>query len=195
MRKLNAIMVLITILLTSCSKRIEMPISEKEWNPYKAGEVLIFKSSDNEWDTIKIEKIIDNIFPDAPGPLKYYNERLWVYVEHTGPDWGLPLKSHFFKIRTGTPDKPTTISFQLKAKNSVFYDRNWTIDELNSIEPITLKTEFGQFSDVLVVSDMERRYSERENFIERIYWSKSTGYLKFVKKDGKTWELAKKHLL
>lgn len=182
------------ILLTSCGKRIEMPESEKKWNPYLTGETLIFQSSKNELDTIKVESITDNIFPDAPGPLKYYNESLWVFVEHTDPNYDRHLKNNFLEIRTGTPEKPTTINFKLLAKNTVFYDSYRTIDELNSIKPEFLKTPFGEFSDVLVIEDKKRQYSERDDFVEKIYWSKSNGYLKFEKKDGKTWELIKKYV-
>ena len=180
--------------MTSCGKRIEMPESEKKWNPYKAGEVLIFKSSENEMDTIKVEKITDNIFPDGPGPLKYYNEHLWVFVEHTDPYYDRQLKNNFLEIETGTPEKPTTINFRLLAKNTVFYDSYRTIKELKTIKPTVLETPFGEFSDVLVIKDKKRRYFERDKFVEKIYWSKSNGYLKFEKKDGKTWELIKKYV-
>lgn len=194
MKKRTSIIILTTILLTSCGKRIEMPESEKMWNPYKVGEVLIFKSSENELDTIKVEEINDNIFPDGPTPLKYYNESLWVFVEHTDPNYDRHLKSNFLEIRTGTPEKPATISFGLLAKNSVFYDSSRTIEELDSMELTFLETPIGKFSDVLEIYDKARRYSERDNFVEKIYWSKSNGYLKFEKKDGKTWELIKKYV-
>ena len=194
MKNNKLIIFLISTLLFSCGKRIEMPENEKEWNPYKVGEVLIFRSSDNELDTIKVKKITDNMFPDGPGPLKYYNESLWVFVEHTDPNYDRHLRNSFLEIETGTPEHPTTISFRLLAKNAVFYHRNRTLDELNSMKQITLETPFGKFSDVLEINDTERRYSKRSKFVEKIYWSKSNGYLKFIKKDGKTWELIKKYV-
>src|SRR5690554_914355 len=194
MKKQTSIIILITILLTSCGKRIEMPESEKKWNPYKVGEVLIFKSSENELDTIKVKEISDNIFPDGPTPLKYYNENLWIFVEHTDPNYDRHLKNNFLEITTGTPETPTIINFRLLAKNSVFYDSYRTIEELDSMKLTFLETPIGEFSDVLEINDKERRYAERDNFVEKIYWSKSNGYLKFEKKDGKTWVLIKKYV-
>lgn len=171
-----------------------MPESDKNLNPYQAGEVLVFKSNENEFDTIKVLKVTDGIFPDGPGPMRYYNEHLSVFVEHTDPNNDRSLQNSFLEISTGTPEKATELNFKLLARNAVFYDSFKTIDELDSIEPIVLRTPLGEFSDVLVINDTKREYFERDNFVERIYWSKSAGYLKFDKKDGKTWELVKKYV-
>ncbi|HMC02471.1 MAG TPA: hypothetical protein VKN14_15635 [Flavobacteriaceae bacterium] len=190
----RAIIILFLIFLSGCGKEINLSEKERNWNPYQVGEILVFQSSEMELDTIFIKEIADNIFPSSTGPLKYYNESLWVYVKHTDPNYDRKLTNKLLEIQTGTPEKPSEINFGILAKNAVFYDSYKTIEELEKLNELTIETPLGKFTDVLEIEDTEGMYSERDNFIDRIYWSKSNGYLRFEKRNGKVWELIKKYV-
>ena len=190
----RVLIILLFILLSGCAKEIRLSDKEKKWNPYRVGEILIFESSENELDTIFIQEINDNIFPSSNGPLKYSNESLWVYAKHTDPNYDRYLTNKILEIQTGTPEKPSRINFGLLAKNAWFYDSYKTINELEALKETSIETQFGKFADVIKIEDTKGMYSERDDFIERIYWSKSNGYLRFEKKNGKIWTLKNKYV-
>jgi hypothetical protein len=47
-------------------------------------------------------------------------------------------------------------------------------------------------NDVLTVSSDDKEYRNRDNFVERLYWSKSSGYVGFDMLNGTKWKVIKK---
>lgn len=184
---------MLLLILWSCEQRIELTENEKLWNPYKEGDVLVFESSNTETDTIFVLKVEDNIFPDGPGTMKYYNERLWVFVKHTDPNNDRYLYNTFFEIESKTPETDTKLGFGLTAKGSWFYNSNRTVGELSELSIGKLEIGNEIISDVITIEDTKRNHESRSNFVERTYWSKSAGYVGFDKKDSTKWRLLNKY--
>jgi len=125
--------------------------------------------------------------------LEYYNERLSVFVNHTDPNNDRYLFNTCFEIESNTPESDTKLRFGLAAKDSRFYDSNRTLTELSGLPMTTLKIENEIITDVLTIKDAERNFESRSNFIEKVYWSKSKGYVGFDKKDSTKWRLSNQY--
>lgn len=177
-----------SIFISSCTK--ELKDQERNWNPYKMNEVLVFESSENQLDTIVINKIINNAVSSSPAPELYRHTYLNVYAESI-----VFKKSEFYNteiltISSSTPNRLAGIGFGLRLSNANF-GSSYKIEELNKYPQMSVTTKAGIFNDVIKLKP-EIFYSEREDEVQFMYWSKKYGYIKFERADGFTWELVKK---
>ncbi len=191
------LLLILPIILTLASCTTNLEEAEQKWNPYEKGEVLVFTSKTGDTDTIFILDVINELHPTRHGtelPVFTKNQNIEISVRHTDPNYDRYLTNNFFELEARTKDFPTTIRFLLAAKNSWFYGEPYELEKLQEKEQIKLTVPFGTFNDVLVLEDTNGEYSERENYVQRVYWSYSEGYLKWEKLDGTTWELKKKYV-
>jgi hypothetical protein len=124
MQRLLLGLFLLTVLLVSCKWIVRLSEEDLSWMPYEGNEVLIFKSSTGEVDTIfligkgMMESIVDPIFS-----LKDY-EIIKIFSKHTDPfaknSQHRYLQSAFFVIHKNL-DKRTALQIQLAAKDAYFY--------------------------------------------------------------------------
>lgn len=190
MLKTITTIILLSIALSSCSQnRTYLTEEEKNWNPYKKGQVLIFELSNYEKDTIHIVDL-DFGFPDGLGVVDY-NESLYVLAEPTGPDLGKHFSSTYgvLKVVAKTEKKPSYIEYGIELKNTQFIGgQRFSFEDLNALAEIQLAVPYRSFDDVIVIGN-KRNYSNIPTAVELFYWSKSKGYIRFDKYDGTTWEL------
>lgn len=176
------------IAIFSCSQNVTfLSDEEKNWNPYEDGDLLVFESSNFEKDTIYIKEVAF-VFPDGIGVVDY-NQSLRVLAEHTDPknenrDW-----ETFTLILAARTRKDSSYAlFDLRAKNAQFIAQRFSFDLLNKLEETKLSVPYGEFSDVIRLTN-NGDYSSISGTIEIIFWSKSKGYIRFDKYDGTYWRL------
>lgn len=189
------LILLIIFIFSSCKTNLKQ--EEIKWNPYKKGEILVFTSNMGENDTIFILDVTNELHPTRHGtelPVFTYNQNIEILVKHTDPNYDRYLISNFFELEARTKDSPTTIRFLLAAKNSWLYGGSYKLEKLKEKEQVKLKVPFGEFNDVLIIEDTEEEYAHRTNYVKKIYWSRSEGYVKWEKLDGTTWELKNKYV-
>lgn len=189
-------LIAMTMFFFGCGKNYSLSKSDLRWNPYKGGEVLVFKSNQGDTDTIYvriIEKAKTDDDPLAASPNK--REVLNVVVKHTNPtptNSKDQMEDSFLELYAAR-DKNTLIDFDLMAKNSWFYGESFYINDLNRLKESTLDINGNIYKDVVVIEPQEKirneYYDEREEFVTKIYWSKSKGYIRYDLKNGVFWEL------
>lgn len=68
------------------------------------------------------------------------------------------------------------------------------LDRLATVKPIELKTLNGTFTDVYVINPIDNfGRKNRNDYVTKLYWSKSQGLVRFDKSDSEYWELIKKY--
>ena len=186
MYKLLVLTLLFCATASRCSKsRTYLTDEEKGWNPYKKGQTIIFKS-EGLLDSIFIEDVLYK-FPDGIGAMKY--EFACVYARHHDPrENNAYSNTYILDIEAKYEKQPSSVEFSLKAKSSLFFNKRYTFTELKELQEIELSVPYKLFNDVIVIKS-QGDYSDNEFAIKTIYWSKSTGYIRFDKYDGTRWEL------
>lgn len=164
--------------------------------PYKGNEMLVFKSNTGDIDTIFfIRKDTLWGYPDPALSTNKYEE-VAIFAKHSDPyaiDDHRYLESYFLKIKK-TMSRKAELVIGLSAKDAKFYRLSpIKIDSLNKVKPVTLQTTYGQYDDVYEIQtdDYGKDFYKRSNFLTRLYWSKSSGLIRYDKKDGVYWELLK----
>jgi hypothetical protein len=182
------IVVLVTLVNISCSQdRTYLTEQEKAWNPYKGGQVLVFGTVDGHTDTLKITKVEEKRFPDGIGSLQ--NERLRVLVRVNNLTVSQqPIEVMFLYLFSKTDKDPSEISFEMPLAGGRFWGKPYPIAELEKLSELSLQTRGGDFDDIVRIEDNTNQLFRGED-IATIFWSKSAGYVKCIKKDGTVWEL------
>ena len=189
---MHRIFILVTALLAfinvSCSQnRTYLTEQEKEWNPYREGQILIFGTSDGRADTMAITRVEDKRFPDGIGALE--NERLGVLVRISSPSISKkPIDVMLLHLLAKTTKDPSEISFELRLGGGSFWGKTRSFEELEGYSEFSLQTQGRKFDDVIEINDNSNQVFRGDD-IATIFWSKSVGYIKCIKKDGTIWEL------
>jgi hypothetical protein len=187
-----------TSFLMSCGQTNRLSEEDYKWMPYNGNETLVFKSNTGDTDTIfLLKKDTLLAYPEAQSKNGIKYEEVSTFCKHSDPntpsDKHRYLESAFFTVGKATDDK-AEISILLSAKDATFYKLNSIkIDSLSKRNPSTLQTQYGQYNDVYVIigEDYLDDFRQRNNFITKVYWSKSNGLIRYDKKDV-YWELEKK---
>lgn len=182
-------LIIIFILFSSCKK--DLKENEREWNPYKLNQILVFESSAKELDTIIIKEIIYDAVSSSPAPELYRHTSLKVYGKRLTEKESKFSNEEILNISSSTPNKPSQIGFSLNFKNAWFAGWGFKLDELNDLPTISVTTKAGTFQDVIKLEPVVNN-PEKVNEVKFMYWSKSNGYIKFERGDGFTWELVSK---
>lgn len=195
MKSNSFILFLLSMSLISCGQTYRLSEDDYTWMPYKGDETLVFKSSTGDTDTIFLLKK-DTLwgYPDPIMSTSKY-EVAAIFCRHsdasTRSNEHRYLENYFFEIKK-TKSRRAELVFDLSAKDANFYRLSKIkIDSLNKIEPVTLQTSYGQYDDVYVIEgeDWLGSFYQRSNFVTKLYWSKSSGLVRYDKKDGVYWEL------
>ena len=183
----------------SCGQKRELSKEDRSWMPYKGNETLIFNSNDTLKDTIFLLRK-DTLwgYPDPALSLNKYEE-LAIFCKHTdsysNKDKPSYLKNYFMKINK-TMGGRAEILIYLAAKNAKFYRiSSIKLDSLSKEAVISIKTSSGSYNDVYVFSGESwlSGFQARNNYVTKVYWSKSSGLIRYDKKDGLYWELSNKY--
>jgi hypothetical protein len=176
-------------------KTQKLATEDKSWQPYKKGDILIFKSNKNKKDSIFVNKIESHFNPKDPlsstnekfetlfvsGDItlqkpkktklgRIFNKEKIGILEMTLDESNKYLK-FVFKKKSDTLKYPTTVLTLNELKNKV--NRKKDIKAFNSIE-----IEAKEYYDLPFKFDLK-------NF----WWSKNFGYVRYEFKNGEYWEL------
>lgn len=172
----------------SCSQsRTFLTQEEKAWNPYREGQILVFGTVGGYIDTLKISSVEDDQFPEGLGALQNERLRVLATLKNRSIAKG-PIEVSILYIFSKTSQYSSKIDFQIFLKDGGFLGKAIPIDELKSYAEITVQTQYGVFDDVIRI-DYRDGQVLKDTDIATIYWSRSTGYIKCIKKDGTIWEL------
>jgi len=188
--------IFLTLIEVSCSQKSHLSATDYNWMPYKGDETLVFVSNTGITDTIFIMKK-DTIwgYPDAQSLVGLQCEVVRVFCRHTDSVIQNKtiryLENNFCSIQKNK-NNHAVLTINLLTRNVAFY-RNGLIDldSLNKQSPMILKTKQKQYNDVYIINseDYLGSFHKRDNFVAKIYWSKSRGLIRYDKKNGIYWEL------
>lgn len=191
------LLLFIWVNIVACGQRIRLSNDDISWMPYKGNETLIFKSNEGELDTMFFLRK-DTLWglPD-PQLSKTKYEIVSIFSKHSAHSAKLGGKSnwanYFVQIRK-TKSKRAEIEINLQTKDAMFYRLNKIkLDSLSKVEPKILFTSYGNYNDVYVIEaeDYLGTLSDRPHFVNKLYWSKSKGLVRYDKRDSIKWELMK----
>lgn len=182
-----------TLLICSCGKRTSLNESDLDWQPYEVGDSLVFESNRNESFTLVIKKISRyhsvtdplDLIPDRTEHLSVFAQYSLInpWISSIG-DSVFHQDTELLELNAGL-DK-SSLDLKLKIEDSWFYGNAWF--DISDYVKMNTKELFG-FNDVLVIEDEIGEYKDRENHVERLYWSKDYGYVRYELKNGYYWEL------
>ena len=187
-------MILILIVgVTSCSHDYKIDKSDFSLIPYNGKEILIFKSTENKFDTIFLkgfDKFSVGSDPLAFFPDHYETYRLNCIVSDPNYDRYLEGKS-LIELTAGSEE--THISFDIFMKESWFYGKlYYSKTEFDSVPITKLNIDNKTYVDVKIF-ESDGSYEQRDNYAERFYWSLSQGFLGLDKRETE-WRLIKKYV-
>lgn len=171
---LKKIIVLLAIALSMFScKTYKLSKSDLEWQPYKVGDKLVFKSNKDEMDTIQIKSVeIHNAEND---PLALFPSILQsLYV--------IDNKREILELSSSKPGSNILFSIKLGKNNLKYPSTILSIKEMSILETKNGKyiIEATEFYDNMKDVSFDLRY---------IYWSKEFGYLGIEYSDNYIWTL------
>ena len=184
------IAILVVSFLTSCRGSYRLSEEEHEWIPYKGNETLVFSSNTNDIDTIFfIQKETLIAYPEAQALNGKTYEMVRIFAKYSND-----VSRDFVELRK-SKDKKARLHFNLWAKDAVFYRLTGiSIDSLSQQAPTSFKTESKTYNDVYIIDDEDwLNFKQRNNYVTKLYWSKSEGLIRYDKQDSVYWELTKKY--
>jgi len=190
----------IVIGLTSCGKSYRLTKDDLAFNPYSVGDTLFFESNKNEKDTIVIvsvdkQKLSEKCYSFLSCIPTFLIGTTWesYNVNSTSPNNHGEALNEVLTIRS-EPDGHRTIMFNLLIKNAWWYGNNDLENNAKNVLNLpTNKFDRGSrtYNDVIIIPSSNKQYRDRDDFIEKIYWSKSKGYVGFDKLNGDKWTIVK----
>ena len=189
------LVVLCASFLISCGQKNKLSEEDYTWMPYKGNETLVFKSNTGETDTIFILKK-DTLwsYPEAQALNGKEYEVVAVFGTPSSLNQeGAGKRYDLFKVQKAK-DNRAELVFDLSARGAVFYRLTPVkIDSLSTVKPVTVQTSSGEYDDVYMIlpDDYAKDFYDRNNFVTKLYWSKSSGLIRYDKKDNVYWELLK----
>jgi hypothetical protein len=172
-----------------------IPEEDFELVPYSGSEVLIFESNQGDVDTIFLQGTSQHTSPTDPLDIfPVRAQHFSIIARHSDPS--PPGGNHRYlegKELVGlsmSESNETWIKIRFAAKDAWFYgDASLRTSQFHIRPEIRIVIEDQPYDDVVVFEDTEKEYYQRSNHVERLYWSKTFGVVKYDKKEGETWEL------
>lgn len=188
--KIKHIIFLIAILflgyvLTNMFRTKRLNDTEKAFIPYKKNHELIFESNKSEIDTIKITDLTLSEHPPNLGDM-FWAKNTEVLRVRTDTDCESCDELMYLGTENFSFDTNVYWSIRINGGNYVFGTNLASINELKSTRLVVNGIEY---EDVLVLERGERFKRPKDKFskmfyngifpIDRLYWSKSNGIMKF----------------
>ncbi|WP_283637177.1 hypothetical protein [Aquaticitalea lipolytica] len=197
MNKTQKILIsLFAIAFISCGRDYQLGKEDLNYIPYVGNEILIFKSDLNRMDTIFLQEL--RRFNGCYDPLSFSSDDCEGYetvTKITDPNYERYLEGKGLVSIVKSKDRKTYINFDVAMKGSWFYGTEINPMDLNQFDSIAMKSMeiySTKYNDVKILKS-DGRYSKRDNYVERIYWSVSEGFLGLDRRDEK-WRLIKKYV-
>lgn len=185
-------------IFSSCNRTIRLSKADRSWMPYLGNEILVFRSNSEEMDTIYL--IGKDTLWGHPDPLFSLNkyEILSVFSKFKDMyDDGVRyryLQSTFISIKR-TMNSSSELTIDFNARDATFYRFSpIRTDSLNDVKKEILKVGDKIYNDVYILNseDDDDFFKKRSDNVTKIYWSKSSGVIRYNKQRGEYWELVNK---
>lgn len=186
------------LFLTSCGRTNKLSEKDYSWMPYKGNETLVFKSNTGDTDTIfLLKKYTLMAYPEPQSLFGIKYEIVCISCRFSDPYSSdgahRYLEGRFLEIGKAM-DRHAELNILLSAKDAQFYRLSRIkIDSLSRVSPVTIETSSGQYNDIYVIDseDYLGTFRKRNNFITKLYWSRSSGVIRYDKRNNVYWELLK----
>ncbi len=184
--------------MASCGKTIRLAEKDFKWIPYNGHETIVFYSNAGETDTIFLLGADRQSIPSDPLDVFPTNlDHFSIGMRHSDPSPPSGnhryLESEFLELSVGE-DKEPYLSIHFAAKDSRFYGGSFLdLIDLDTIKQVTLDTKTKRYTDIIILTPESNEYSDRSDFLTKLYWSKSEGLIRYDKQDSVYWELTRKY--
>lgn len=176
--------------IASCRGTYKLSEEDLSWMPYNGNEVLIFTSNKGDTDSIIFLKKDTLIaYPEAQALNGKTYENVRIFARYSND-----ISRDFVELKK-SKDKKARLHFSLWAKDAIFYRlAGIRIDSLSQKATTAFKTESKIYNDVYIIDDEDLlNFKQRNNYVTKLYWSKSEGLIRYDKQEGVFWELTKKY--
>lgn len=189
-------LLVISMLFLSCKYQLAEKV--KRWNPYKAGDILVFESNDNQSDSFTITGIKQHFTGR--------NEILEVQCSFIRRDKIFPIKidtiNSWLMALTAWEDGRSVLSININTETARFAAFNAkAITWLDSLPQTTFDLNANHYKDVVTIEPDTNSLHSPLNlndrlFVKKVLWSKSLGLIKYELRNNKTsWILKNKYSL
>lgn len=193
MRKsINIILGLLTLFTLNACTKYKLSKEDKKWQPYKKGDVLVFKSSSNEIDTVFIRKIHTHTNGDDPLTPKSFHQSLFVDAEVSLREPRIQNKKPYYREYIGVLSM-----YAGKGTSSITFDLNKRSDTLSfpsnllltfSLKSLENKVSNLRYKSFEIIPNLSNDLSNDYD-LKNYWWSKEFGYVRYEFKNGYYWEL------
>ncbi len=190
---------ILIVLLCGCRTTNRLTEDDLRWIPYEGNEILVFNSDSGESDTIFLLGISRYINPSDPldiFPKKLEHLTILARSSDPNPPRGVEhryLERAFLEL-SRTVSGSSYLTIHHSGKDAWFYGGSFLpLNDLDTMTSITLETKSGTYKDVLKFKPESDEYSNRGNFIDAVYWSKSAGLIRYDKRDGVIWTIGERY--
>lgn len=191
-----------TFLIASCgSKTYRFKDSDFDWIPYKYPDTLVFTSNTGDTDSIFLKngkRYMDcKVDPLSPFPQDSI-EKFYIpyYFSNDTTKYFGNYPGETIIAMTKTTRNRTRIGFGVVTNDAFFYGlRYFDIKELRNAKLTDLQTDLRTYNDILVIDPdtSNQKWSKRDHYVLRMYWSKSVGLVRFDKNNNVHYTLTKKY--
>ncbi len=189
------LLTIISFFLIACGRTHKLSKADLKFNPYKAGDTLIFQSSDSVVDTVFIHEILRQTVP-LGYPFdhsKRKSQSLSVLVHHSNPTLDTLLNINKGSIlMLDNYGEGTLAEYWFNGKTKpIAISNHFPVEILDTLSTISVSTKAGNFDDVLLLKS-DTVYPTSFDRLSKVYWSKKYGYVKIEINGDYKWELIKR---
>jgi hypothetical protein len=189
---------LLALLVASCGgKTCRFDDSDFEWIPYKGNETLVFTSNTGDVDTLFLKnpnRYMDiRVDPLSTAPQdsieKFYIP--YYFSNDTATRFG-EYPGETLIDMTKTPKGKTRIGFTVVTSDAFFYGlRYLDMKELRRAHLVELRIGDKPYQDILIIEpdSSNKKWSVRDHYVLKMYWSKSAGLVRYDKNNGVVYTL------
>lgn len=181
--KLNSFLFILSLSMFISCKVHKISDESKEWQPYKKKDILIFKSSKGEFDTIWIKKVS---FETAVTDHLSFNPDRYQYLFIEG-EISLNPPFHNSSGHTIYASDPDYISLDF-TKRSDTLKYSWRRVYINELVELKAESPQLKYNSFEIPSENSPR-NPNIVYLTKYWWSKEYGYVRYEFSNGYYWEL------
>jgi|GEM_PF-5276874 len=185
--KISSIAIFLLVSLIACQEKTLLSEELRNVNPYRSGQKLTFVADNGNESTLEIRTVKDGRFPDALGA--FLNERLVVTAFRESKTIRAGTEERIVTLLAKTDKEEEKIDFCISLKEAALQMGFVPFSEYKKKRAVNFATAYRNFDDVLIFENPSRRVRVYDEEIVKFYWSKSTGYVRLIQRDGTVWDL------
>jgi len=187
----------------SCgSKTYKLSDSDFDWVPYKGKDTLVFTSNTGDTDTLFLR--------NGKRYMDYKVDPLSMTPSDSTENFDISYKYNYFDtiqkinnfgvfpliIMKRTKEGATNIGFSI-TRNKAYFDgmKFFEIEHLKNLKLVTIEANLKKYDDVFIIvpDTSSLKNSNRNDYVLKMYWSKSQGLIRFDKNNNIYYTLTKKY--